>query len=84
MAEPVSHALRRGRGFRLTAKENSDSLTDIRSIGIDITAAREERLKSFVRQIKDPYRFKVGNTVVRVNFCGERDLSSLLADILSI
>ncbi len=83
MAETVGFTLRRGRGVGLTAKRNSDSLTDIRSIGIDITAAREERLRSFVEQIKNPYLFKVGNTVVRVNFCGDKDFSSLLADIFS-
>ena len=29
---------------------------------------RKERMKSYVEQIKNPYLFKVGNTVVRVSY----------------
>lgn len=83
MAETVGVAFRRGRGVGLTERRNHDSLTDIRNVVVDRMAPRDERLKSFVGQVKNPYLFKVGNTVVRVNFCGEKDLSFLLADIFS-
>ena len=45
-----------------------DSLVDIRDVKIDRSAPLEERMKSYVKQIKNPYMFKVGNTVVRVSY----------------
>lgn len=49
-------------------KELLDSLVDIRDVKIDRTQPVEERMKSYVEQIKNPYLFKVGNTVVRVSY----------------
>ncbi|MCC8130235.1 MAG: hypothetical protein LUC38_04975 [Oscillospiraceae bacterium] len=45
-----------------------DSLIDIRDVRIDRTLPLEERMKSYVEQIKNPYMFKVGDTVVRVSY----------------
>ena len=45
-----------------------DSLVDIRDVKIDRSQPVEERMKSYVEQIKNPYLFKVGNTVVRVSY----------------
>ncbi|MCD7889811.1 MAG: hypothetical protein LUG23_07870 [Oscillospiraceae bacterium] len=44
-----------------------DSLVDIRDVRIDRTLPLEERMKSYVEQIGNPYMFKVGDTVVRLN-----------------
>ena len=44
------------------------SLVDIRDVRIDRSLPMEERVKSFVEQVKNPYTFKVGNTVVRVSY----------------
>lgn len=44
------------------------SLVDIRDVKIDRTQPVEERMKSYVEQIKNPYLFKVGKTVVRVSY----------------
>ncbi len=44
------------------------SLVDIRSVKIDPAQPVEERMKSYVEQIKNPYMFKVGGTVVRVSY----------------
>lgn len=49
-------------------KELLDSLVDIRGVRIDRSMSVEERMKSYVEQIKNPYMFKVGNTVVRVSY----------------
>lgn len=43
-------------------------LVDIRDVKIDTSLPVEERLKSYVEQIKNPYIFKVGKTVVRVRY----------------
>lgn len=51
-----------------TRKELLDSLVDIRDVKIDRSLSVEDRMKSYVEQIKNPYMFKVGNTVVRVSY----------------
>ena len=45
-----------------------ETLVDIRDVKIDRSLPLEERVRSFVEQIKNPYLFKVGNTVVRVSY----------------
>ena len=49
-------------------KELLDSLVDIRDVKIDRSMSVEDRMKSYVEHIKNPYMFKVGNTVVRVSY----------------
>ena len=44
------------------------SLVDIRDVRIDRTLPMEERVKSYVEQVKNPYMFKVGDTIVRVSY----------------
>ncbi|MEG2520130.1 MAG: hypothetical protein RSA86_02170 [Christensenellaceae bacterium] len=45
-----------------------DTLVDIRDLDIDTSQPKEERLKAFVQQIKNPYCFKVGKVTVGVSF----------------
>ncbi len=42
----------------------SGSLVDIRDVTVDKELPREERITEFVRQIKNPYRFKCGRFTV--------------------
>ena len=42
-----------------------DSLVDINTIAIDESLSKEERAAEFLRQIKNPYCFRVGNIVVK-------------------
>ena len=51
-----------------TRKELLDSLVDMRDVRSDRSMSVEDRMKSYVEQIKNPYMFKVGNTVVRVSY----------------
>lgn len=46
-------------------------LVDIRDVVINKSLTLEERVKSYVEQIKDPYCFKVGDVVVRVSYAGK-------------
>ena len=55
---------------RSTADEQ---LVDIRDVKIDRTLPTEERIRSFVEQIKDPYKFKVGDVVVKVSFANTQN-----------
>lgn len=52
---------------------SADQLVDIRDVKIDRSLPSEDRIKSFVEQIKNPYHFKVGSTVVRVAFADTKN-----------
>ena len=54
-------------------EELLDSLVDIRSVKIDPAQTVEERMKSYVEQIKNPYMFKVGGTIVRVSYANTQE-----------
>lgn len=43
-------------------------LVDIRDISVDTNLTKEERIAAFVRQIKNPYRFRCGDFVVNASF----------------
>lgn len=44
------------------------TLVDINKLDIDAALPKEERMKEFVRQIGNPYCFKVGKVAVSVGF----------------
>lgn len=48
-----------------------DELVDIRNVHVDRSLPLEERVRSFVEQVKDPYHFRVGNVKVRVSYAGK-------------
>ena len=43
-------------------------LADIQAISVDQTLSKEERIAEFLRQIKNPYRFKCGKFTVQAQF----------------
>ena len=45
-----------------------DELVDIRDVKIDRTLPKEDRIRSFIMQIGNPYCFKCGNVVVKTSF----------------
>ena len=49
-------------------QELLDSLVDIRDVKIDRSLPVEDRMRSYVEQIKNPYMFKYGTTIVRVSY----------------
>lgn len=48
----------------------SSDLVDIRDITVDRNLPIEERIKSYVRQVKNPYDFRVGEIKVHVSYSG--------------
>lgn len=50
------------------SEKDLSELVDIRDVVIDKSLPLEERVRSYVEQIKDPYCFKVGDVVVRVSY----------------
>lgn len=45
-----------------------DKLVDIEEVKIDKTLPVEERVKEFIRQIKNPYFFRCGKLIVQVEY----------------
>ena len=46
----------------------TDELVDIREVAVDKDLPKEERIAAFLHQIKNPYRFRCGDFVVRLLF----------------
>ena len=49
---------------------HTDELVDIRKVSVDKNLPKEERIAAFIRQIKNPYRFRCGDFVVNACFAG--------------
>jgi len=47
---------------------NTDTLVDIRDVDVDKDLPRQERIAEFVRQIRNPYRFRCGKFTVTARF----------------
>ena len=64
------------------SEKNLSELVDIRDVVIDKSLPLEERVRSYVEQIKDPYCFKVGDVVVRVSYADkDKSLTSMIASM---
>ena len=71
-------------------KENNQTtadmsgLVDIRDVKVDRSLPVEDRIRSYVEQVKDPYCFRVGDVKVRVSFASNgRTLNDSFADMLA-
>ena len=61
-----------------------NDLVDIRDVHIDPNQSKEDRVKSFVQQIKDPYNFQVGDVVVHVSYADtDRSINDNFSNMLS-
>ena len=47
---------------------DKSQLVDLRDVKIDQRLTKENRIKSYIKQVKNPYLFKVGDTAVRIRF----------------
>ena len=47
---------------------NRDALVERSTVKIDPNATREERLQSYITQIKNPYCYMDGKTAVKISF----------------
>lgn len=58
-----------------------DSLVDIRDVKIDTSLPKEERIRDFIRQVKNPYLYRHGKYVVKISFADtDITLEERLAD----
>lgn len=54
-----------------TINITDEDLVDIRDVKVDKDLPREKRISEFVRQIKNPYRFKCGRFTVQASFAAD-------------
>lgn len=60
------------------------NLIDISDVKIDTAMGKNERIRNFVRDIKNPYCFRCKNTIVKVSFCSDGiSFQNLLQDYFS-
>lgn len=71
-------------------KENNQTtadmsgLVDIRDVKVDRSLPVEDRIRSYVEQVKDPYCFRVGDVKLRVSFASNgRTLNDSFTDMLA-
>lgn len=64
-------------------KIDRDSLVDIETVTVDTSLPKEERMRDFLRQVKNPYLYRHGKYVVKLTF-SETDvtLEELMADYI--
>ena len=55
-------------GAAINIPININDLADIRDVEIDPALSKEERQKSYLRQIKNPHLYRCGDMIVRVSF----------------
>ena len=48
-----------------------ETLVDVTQIVIDENLPKEERVKKYLRQVKNPYCFKVGDVVVKCSYSND-------------
>lgn len=65
-------------------KININDLADIRDVVINPALNKEERIKSFVNQIKNPLCYKYGDYIVKISFSkdDERTIDRCFEDYL--
>ncbi|HCA05240.1 MAG TPA: hypothetical protein DEO32_05020 [Ruminococcaceae bacterium] len=66
-----------------TSRRASAALTDIKSIKTDIKQPLSARMTSFLEQIGNPYKFRAGDVVVRIEYGGVKSFNSAMANLLS-
>ncbi len=62
---------------------NREELTDMQDIIIEETAAPEEKLRSYLDQVRNPYVLKAGEYVLKLSFAeGGKCLEDRIADYI--
>ena len=64
----------------LTCK--AENLADLKKISIARDIPLQRRTERYMEQVQNPYLFRVDQTIIRVTYGGNRDLSSVLVDLL--
>ena len=61
---------------------NAEELIDLRNVTVDKKMSSDDRTSDFIEQVRNPYLFRVDDTVVKVEFGDGKDFSELLVDVI--
>lgn len=61
---------------------NTDEPVDLRNVTVNREKTVSERREDFIRQVRDPYLFRVGSTVVKVEFGEGKNFAEMLSDVI--
>lgn len=64
----VGNFILNGGIFRMKEKIDINSLVDIRDVSVDPKESKEDRVASFVKQIKNPTCYRYGDYIVQCEF----------------
>ena len=62
---------------------DKDRLTDLSRVEVDKNLPVVERVRDYIHQVGNPYLFKVGDTVVKIEFGGGSALADSIAKIIN-
>ena len=61
---------------------NADELVDLRNVASNGKMPLKRRTDDYIERVGNPYLFKVGDTVVKVEFGDGKDFSEILTDVI--
>lgn len=61
---------------------NADELVDLRNVASNGKMPLKRRADDYIERVGNPYLFKVGDTVVKVEFGDGKDFSDILTDVI--
>lgn len=62
--------------------ENHEKLVDLKEIQLDESKSVHERMLDFLEKVRNPYLFRVGDMIVKVNFFGKESLQSKIEELI--
>ena len=57
---------------------NNTNFTDLKSLSVDTKKPLDNRIKQYVMDVKNPYKVRVGDMIVQIEFCGGKSFSNAL------
>ena len=61
---------------------NADEPVDLRTVTVNRKKPFSERRDDFIMQVNNPYLFRVGSTVVKVEFGDGKDFAEMFCDAI--
>lgn len=58
---------------------NIEDFADLKSLTVDKAKPKQERLKQFIENVKNPYAVRVGDILVQIEFAGGKVFSDALS-----
>lgn len=58
------------------------ALVDIAAVTLDESLPRQERIREYIRQIKNPYCYLSNGIVIKVSFAGKRSIEDCLKNAM--